>query len=241
MNEFFTTSLSAYSKWILIRLIVDETIEGKLSKADLIKLGCPHNKFKKVVDELIKFNAILLDNVEHIKKGRPSDSYIFVYDRYTEINKLLPRETLAKIEGIGFRVPVKIVWCFFCLNKNEFGFVENLSVPVIAKACKLKNVEVQSAISKLVELNFIQHVIKGCTFKKVEIIGSKHKRTLIGTEGNNLKRTSCFKIIDKNQYKFLYLFTLPLIAHLDSHSRRKKIYSLTGALFPKSLNYLASL
>lgn len=168
MNEFFilTTSLSAHSKWVLIRLISKKTIGDELSKSDLIELGCPHNKFKKVVDELLKINAILVHNVEHIKKGRPSNSYIFIYDKYTEMNKLLSSEMLAQIEGEDFRVPVKIVWCFFCLNKDEFGFVENLSVPVIAKACKLKNVEVKTAIAQLVASNKIQQLTTGCTFKK---------------------------------------------------------------------------
>ena len=66
MNKFFTStaSLSAYTKWVLIRLITGKIIGDELSKADLIKLGCPHNKFKKVIEELqnSKVSTLSLDD-----------------------------------------------------------------------------------------------------------------------------------------------------------------------------------
>lgn len=153
MNEFFnlTTGLSAYSKWVLIRLILKKTIEDELSKSDLIELGCPHNKFKKVIEELQEINAISKLEAEHFKRGRPALSYTFIYNGHDEIDRLKFTEMLAKLEGLGLRVPIKLVWCFFVLNQDEFGHVENFSVPVIAKACKLKNVEVKTAIIKLVK------------------------------------------------------------------------------------------
>ena len=180
MNKFFTltTNLSSHAKWVLICLIIGREIGGEVYKVDFIKLGCPHNKFKKVVSELININAISVHNVEHIKKGRPAESYIFVYDKYTEINKLLPSKMLTEIEDKNFRVPVKIVWCFFCLNKDKFGYVENLSVPVIAKACMLKNVEVKTAIAQLVTSNKIQKLTTGCTFKKNKLFTYEENRLI---------------------------------------------------------------
>lgn len=232
MSEFFnlTTGLSAYSKWVLIRLIAEKTSGDELSKSDLIKLGCPHNKFKKVIEELQEINAISKLEAKHFKRGRPTLSYTFSYHSHDKIDRLKFTEMLAKSEGLERRVPIKLVWYFFALNQDEYGYVESFSLPIIAKVCGLKNVEVKTAISKLIELNFIQQVIKGCTFKKIEIIGAKNERSLTRIEENNLKRSSCFKIIEKNQNKFSYLFTLPSITHFDSSSGRKKIYSLTGLL-----------
>ncbi|TMP55074.1 hypothetical protein [Pseudoalteromonas sp. S1612] len=234
MNKFFTStgSLSAHSKWILIRLITEKMIGDELSKSDLIGLGCTHNKFKKVIDELQEINAILKHKTEHSKKGRPAESYIFIYDEHTEMTKSLPSKELVRIKNKKLkdeelRVPVKIVWCFFVLNQDEFGYVVNFTLSNIAKACRLKDAEVKTAISQLIDLKLIQKAIKGCTLKKVEV---KNKRNVVETEDNNFKRSSCFKIIGNNHNKFIYLFTFPSLTNLESHANRKKIYNLSGAL-----------
>ncbi|MEQ5874972.1 hypothetical protein J3455_10540 [Pseudoalteromonas sp. NFXS39] len=189
MSEFFnlTTGLSAYSKWVLIRLIAEKTIGDELSKSDLIELGCPHNKFKKVIEELQEINAISKLAAEHFKPGRPADSYIFVYDKYTEMNKSLLFKKLVQIEDESFRVPVKIVWCFFVLNQDEFGHVENFSLPTIANKCGLKNIEAKTAITKLIEQNFIIQITKGCTYKKNERFTCNEKKA-------NPKRPSAYLV-----------------------------------------------
>lgn len=180
MNEFFTvsTGLSAYSKWVLIRLILDKTIGDQLSKTDFIKRGCPYNKFNIVVGELLNIEAISEHKVGQSNPERPKSSYNFIYDAPSEISKLISSEMLVKIEAENFRVPVKIVWCFLCLSKDEFGFVENLSVPVIAKACKLKNVEVKTAIAHLVKSKKIQQSTTGCTFKKNKLFAHEENRLI---------------------------------------------------------------
>ncbi|QCU73841.1 hypothetical protein [Pseudoalteromonas distincta] len=189
MNEFFTltTNLSPHAKWILIRLIIGRVIGDEVSKVDFIELGCSHNKFKKVVDELLNINAISKLKTEHFKKGRPVDSYIFVYDKYTEMSKLLPSEKLTKIEDKDLRVPIKIVWCFFVLNEDEFGHVENFSVPTIANACGIKPMEVKTAVTKLKEQNFIIQITKGCTYKQNERFTYNEKRA-------NPKRPSAYLV-----------------------------------------------
>lgn len=180
MNEFFnlTIGLSVYSKWVLIRLIAEKAIGDELSKSDLIELGCPHNKFKKVIEELQEINAISKLEAEHFKPGRPADSYIFAYDKYTEMNKLLPFEKLLKVEGKSFRVPVKIVWCFFVLNQDEFGHVENFSLPTIANACGIKQIEVKTAVTKLIIHNLITQLTRGCTFRKNEVFTYEENRLI---------------------------------------------------------------
>lgn len=210
MNEFFTvsTGLSAYSKWVLIRLILDKTIGDQLSKTDFIKRGCPYNKFNIVVGELLNIEAISEHKVGQSNPERPKSSYNFIYDAPSEISKLISSEMLVKIEAENFRVPVKIVWCFLCLSKDEFGFVENLSVPVIAKACKLKNVEVKTAIKQLDNANLLSQPVKGCTIKKYSSENSKTIKNSIGSEANNLKRCSTFKINDKETHA-IYLIALP--------------------------------
>lgn len=229
MNKFFTStaSLSAYTKWVLIRLITGKIIGDELSKADLIKLGCPHNKFKKVIEELQEINAISKLEVEHFKPGRPTLSYTFIYNGHDEIHRLKCTEMQAKLEGLELRVPIKLVWCFFVLNQDEFGYVVNFTLSNIAKACGLKDAEVKTAISQLIDLKFIQKAIKGCTLKKVE---DKNKRNVVKTGGNNFKRSSCFKIMGDNHNKFIYLFTFPSLTNLESYANRKKIYNFSGAL-----------
>lgn len=229
MSELFnlTTGISAYSKWVLIRLITKKNIGDELSKPDLIELGCPYNKFKKVIEELQEINAILTRKTENSKKGRPAESYIFIYDEHTEMTKSLPSKELIRIKDEELRVPVKIVWCFFVLNQDEFGYVVNFTLSNIAKACGLKDAEVKTAISQLIDLKFIQKAIKGCTLKKVE---DKNKRNVVGTGCNNLKRSSCYKIIGNNQNNFIYLFTVPSLTNLESYANRKKIYNFSGAL-----------
>ena len=172
MNEFFilTTSLSAHSKWVLIRLISKKTIGDELSKSDLIELGCPHNKFKKVIEELQEINAISKLEAKHSKRGRPTLSYTFSYNSLDKIDRLKFTEMLAKIEGIELRVPIKLVWYFFALNQDEFGHVENFSVPTIAKVCGLKNIEAKTAVIKLIEEGLILELTKGCTYKKSELM-----------------------------------------------------------------------
>ena len=172
MNEFFTltTGLSAYSKWILIRLIIGRTLGVELSKSDLIELGCPHNKITKVIDELLNIKAISKLKVEHFNRGRPKDCYNFIFNESIEMSKLIPNEMLLKIEGKDFRVPAKIVWCLFVLNQDKFGHVENFSVSTIANVCGLKNIEVKTAVTKLIEHNLILELTKGCTYKKSELM-----------------------------------------------------------------------
>ncbi|WP_350603329.1 hypothetical protein [Pseudoalteromonas sp. SMN1298-MNA-CIBAN-0114] len=172
MNEFFTltSSLSAYSKWVLIRLIVDKTIGDELSKTDFIERGCPYNKFNVVVGELLNIDAISKLKVEHFNRGRPKDCYNFIFNESIEMSKLIPNEMLSKIEGKDFRVPVKIVWSFFVLNQDKFGHVENFSVPTIANACGLKNIEAKTAVTKLIEHDLILELTKGCTYKKSELM-----------------------------------------------------------------------
>ncbi|MBU76300.1 MAG: hypothetical protein CMK63_04805 [Pseudoalteromonadaceae bacterium] len=221
--------LSPYAKWLLVSLQTTEISERKLTQTELVKVGCPKNKIKKVIGELVNFNILKEHSEKHKKAGRPK----LLYEFNTGILSHLPQSTFTNIEKIiasKLNTPVKLVWFFLCSNQDEYGYVESFSLPIIAKVCGLKNVEVKTAISKLIELNFIQQVIKGCTFKKIEIIGAKNERSLTRIEESNLKRSSCFKIIEKSQNKFSYLFTLPSITHFDSSSGRKKIYSLTGLL-----------
>jgi hypothetical protein len=172
MSEFFnlTTGLSAYSKWVLIRLIAEKNIGDELSKSDLIELGCPHNKFKKVIEELQEINAISKLEAKHFKRGRPTNSYTFSYNSHDKIDQLKFTEMLAKIEGLELRVPIKLVWYFFALNQDEFGHVENFSVPTIAKVCGLKNIEAKSAVTKLIEQGLILELTTGCTYKKSELM-----------------------------------------------------------------------
>lgn len=229
MNKLFTStgSLSAHSKWILIRLITEKTIGDELSKSELIELGCPHNKFKKVIEELQEINAISKLEAEHFKPGRPTLSYTFIHNSHGKIERLKFTEMLAKLEGLELRVPIKLVWCFFVLNQDEFGYVVNFTLSNIAKACGLKDAEVKTAISQLIDLKLIQKAIKGCTLKKVE---DENKNSIVEIGGNNFKRSSCFKIIGNNHNKFIYLFTSPSLTNLESHANRKKIYNLSGAL-----------
>ena len=178
MNKFFTStaSLSAYTKWVLIRLITGKIIGDELSKADLIKLGCPHNKFKKVIEELQEINAISKLEVEHFKPGRPTLSYTFIYNSHDKTDRLKFTEMLAKLEGLKLRVPIKLVWCFFVLNQDEFGHIENSSLPTIANKCGLKNIEVKTAVTKLIEHDLITQLTRGCTYKKYDLFThNKHK------------------------------------------------------------------
>jgi len=151
MNKFFTStaSLSAYSKWVLICLIVDKTIGDELSKTDFIKRECPYNKFNKVVDELLNIDAISEHKVKQSNRGRPKIYYNFIYDTPNEISKLISSEILAKIEGKDLRVPIKILWCFFVLNQNEFGYIEGFTMANIATACGLESTQLKTAIKLL--------------------------------------------------------------------------------------------
>ncbi|WP_348708395.1 hypothetical protein [uncultured Pseudoalteromonas sp.] len=222
-------SLSANAKWLLISLQTTEVPERMRNQTELSKIGCPKNKINKVIDELVNFNVLEIYSEVHKRAGRPKLFYAYNKEKLSHLFE----SSLTNIERVtasDFSIPVKLVWLFLCSNQDELGYVENFSIPAIAKACGLENAGVKTAISKLVDLNFIQLVIKGCTLKKVEIISTKNEMSTIGIEGNNLKRSSCFKVIGKNQNKFSYLFTLPSIANFDSLSRRKKVYSLTGVL-----------
>ncbi|MBB1341104.1 hypothetical protein H5158_05560 [Pseudoalteromonas sp. SR45-6] len=218
MNEFFTftSNLSPYTKWVLIRLITGRVIGDKLSKADFLELGCTHNKFKKVIEELQEFNAILKHKTEHSKKGRPAESYIFIYDEHTEMTKSLPIEKLLKVEGKSFRVPVKIVWCFFVLNQDEFGHVENFSLPTIANACGLKTIEVKTAVTKLIEHDLITQLTRGCTFRKNEVFTYEENRLIT-------KRPSAYSLSIPNYDSLDELNTTALDFNLLLSSKEVKI------------------
>jgi hypothetical protein len=94
------------------------------------------------------------------------------------MNKSLPIEKLLKVEGKSFRVPVKIVWCFFVLNQDEFGHVENFSLPTIANACGIKQIEVKTAVTKLIVHNLITQLTRGCTFRKNEVFTYEENRLI---------------------------------------------------------------
>lgn len=217
MSEFFnlTIGLSAYSKWVLIRLIAKKTIGDELSKSELIELGCPHNKFKKVIEELQEINAISKLEAEHFKPGRPTLSYTFIYNSHDKIDRLKFTEMLAKVEGLELRVPIKLVWCFFVLNQDEFGYVENFSVSVIAKACKLKNVEVKTAIIKLVESKKIQQLATGCTFKENEPFTCEKNRLIT-------KRPSAYTLSIPNNNSPIEHISTALVFNLLSSKKIKK-------------------
>lgn len=217
MNKFFTStaSLSAYTKWVLIRLITGKIIGDELSKSDLIELGCPHNKFKKVMEELQEINAISKLEAQYFKPGRPTLSYTFIYNGHDKIDRLKFTEMLAKLEGLELRVPIKLVWCFFVLNQDEFGHVENFSVPVIAKACKLKNVEVQTAIIKLVKSKKIQQLATGCTFKENKPFTYEKNRLIA-------KRPSAYVLSIPNDNSSIEHISTALVFNLLSSKKIKK-------------------
>ena len=225
MNKFFTStaSLSAYSKWVLICLIVDKTIGDELSKTDFIKRECPYNKFNKVVDELLNIDAISEHKVKQSNRGRPKIYYNFIYDTPNEISKLISSEILAKIEGKDLRVPIKILWCFFVLNQNEFGYIEGFTMANIATACGLESTQLKTAIKLLKNENLISHSVTGCTIKKYHSVKPKVRKGLVGSEANNLKRSSTFKLNNKETYA-IYLITLP-------SNRKRKLNSFTTIFF----------
>ncbi|MGR3983357.1 hypothetical protein [Pseudoalteromonas sp. 1181_04] len=230
MNEFFTftTNLSPYTKWVLIRLITGRVIGDELSKADFIEFGCTHNKLVRVIEELQKINAISKLEFESFKRGRPALSYSFIYNCPNKIDKLIPSEMLAKLEGLKLRVPIKLVWSFFALNQDEQGYIEGFSVAKIAKACGLKVIEVKTAIEALKEKKIIFQVIRGCTLKAPVITKNN---TIISTFRNkNLKRASCFRIMSDTQQKFLYLVITPPLTTPYSLSRSKNRNSFTAIL-----------
>lgn len=225
MNKFFTStaSLSAYSKWVLICLIVDKTIGDELSKTDFIKRECPYNKFNKVVDELLNIDAISEHKVKQSNRGRPKIYYNFIYDTPNEISKLISSEILAKIEGKDLRVPIKILWCFFVLNQNEFGYIEGFTMANIATACGLESTQLKTAIKLLKNENLISQSVTGCTIKKYHSVKPKVRKGLVGSEANNLKRSSTFKLNNKETYA-IYLITLP-------SNRKRKLNSFTTIFF----------
>lgn len=231
MNEFFnlTTSLSVYSKWVLIRLIVEKTIGDELSKSDLIELGCPHNKFKKVIEELQEINAISKLEAKHFKRGRPTLSYTFIYNSHYKIERLKFAEMLAKLEELKLRVPVRLVWSFFALNQDEHGYIEGFTMANIAKVCGLESPQIKTAIKQLGNANLLSQPVKGCTIKKCYSVRPKTKKGLTGSEANNLKRSSVFKIKKDNQASNIYLMTVPL---RSSQTKNKKPNLYTAILLP---------
>ena len=233
MNEFFTltTNLSPHTKWVLIRLITCKALEDEVSKTDLIELGCPHNKLIKVIEELQKINAISKLEVEHFKRGRPTLSYNFIYDEPNEISKLISSEMLADIEKIK-RVPAKLVWCLFALKQDEFGYIENISMANITKVCGLESTQLKTAIYLLKNKNLISQPVTGCSIKKYYSVAPKVRKVrkgLIGSEANNLKRSSVFKIKKRNQASNIYLMAVPL---RNSQTKNKKPNLYTAVLLP---------
>jgi hypothetical protein len=224
MNEFFslTTNLSPHTKWILIRLITGRIIGDEVSKNDLIKLGCPHNKFKKVLEELQEINAISKLGSEHFKRGRPTLSYSFIYDKPNDVSKLISSEMLAKLEKFKLRVPVRLVWSFFALNQDEHGYIEGFTMASIAKACGLESPQLKTAIKLLKNEKLISQPVTGCTIKKYHSLKPEVRKGLVGSEANNLKRSSTFKLNNKETYA-IYLIRLPSI-------RNRKLNSFTTIL-----------
>ncbi len=235
MNEFFslTTNLSPHTKWILIRLITGRIIGDEVSKNDLIKLGCPHNKFKKVLEELQEINAISKLGSEHLKRGRPTLSYSFIYDKPNDVSKLISSEMLAKLEKFKLRVPVRLVWSFFALNQDEHGYIEGFTMASIAKACGLESPQLKTAIKLLKNGNLISQPVTGCTIKKYHSLKPKVRKGLVGSEANNLKRSSVFKIKKGNKASNIYLMVIPLII---SQIKNKKPNLYTAVFLPLLLD-----
>ena len=196
MNKFFTltANLSSHAKWVFFQLIIKKTLGINLSKGDIIELGCAHNKYLNVIHELQKFNAILKLEVEHKKRGRPSVSYDYVFEKHYEISQLIPRNILVELEDVELRTPTKLVWSFFLLNQDEFGYVENISKHEIAKACGLKITELKTAIKHLKNMKLLSQPVTGCTIKELAILNENKSKPLDNIEGNNLKRNSTFRI-----------------------------------------------
>jgi hypothetical protein len=246
MNKIFTlkTNLSPHTKWMLIRLIIGRIVGDEVSKNDLIKLGCPHNKLKKVIEELQEINAISKLESKHFKRGRPTLSYSFIYDEPNEISKLISSEILVKFEGLKLRMPIKLVWSFFALNQDEQGYIEGFSMAKIAKACGLKIVEVKTAIKQLDNANLLSQPVKGCTIKKYSNENSKTIKNSIGSEANNLKRCSTFKINDDKETHPIYLIALPSFNKRKLNSYTTIFLSLlqdkplnSGSLFMELLHF----
>ncbi|WKD24194.1 hypothetical protein NDQ71_03610 [Pseudoalteromonas sp. KG3] len=229
MNEFFTftSNLSPYTKWVLIRLITGRVIGDKLSKADFLELGCPHNKFKKVIEGLLEINAISKLGSKHFKRGRPTLAYSFIYDRPNEISKFISNEMLTKLEKLKLRVPVRLVWSFFVLNQDELGYIEGFSMADIDKACGLESTQLKTAIYLLKNKNLISQPVTGCTIKKYDNVKPNARKGSMGSQANNLKRSSVFKIKKDNQASHIYLMTVPLTL-INSQTKNKKSNLYTG-------------
>jgi len=240
MNRFFTLTadLSSHSKLVLFQLIVKKTLGLNLSKRDIINLGCAHNKYSNVIHELQRFNAILKVEVEHKKRGRPSVSYNYVFEKHDEMTQLMPRNILVelevlelevlklealKLEGGKIRTSTKLVWSFFFLNQDEFGYVENISKGEIAKACGLKASELKTAIKNLKDMKLLSQPVTGCTIKEIATLNKNKSKPLDNIGGNNLKRSSTFRINNRKQIDSLYLIKLPLINRWLYFTDKKKL------------------
>lgn len=234
MNKFFTltANLSSHAKWVFFQLIIKKTLGINLSKGDIIELGCAHNKYLNVIHELQKFNAILKLEVEHKKRGRPSVSYDYVFEKHYEISQLIPRNILVELEDVELRTPTKLVWSFFLLNQDEFGYVENISKHEIAKACGLKITELKTAIKHLKNMKLLSQPVTGCTIKELAILNENKSKPLDNIEGNNLKRNSTFRINNAKKIDSLYLIKLPLINRWISFTDKKKLGYYTAIFLP---------
>ncbi|MDQ9090498.1 hypothetical protein RC083_02700 [Pseudoalteromonas haloplanktis] len=224
----YVDELSTYAKYVLLRLILSTQVEGYLVKLDFIKLGCPKNKLLPVIKELLEFKVLVVQEESlHKNRGRPIITYRFERSNtkcLLDKLALLPCD-IEKIVELKMRIPTQLVWFFLVLSADEFGYVESVSMAKIAKACGLKIVEVKTAIKQLSNANLLSQPVKGCTIKKYNSEIPKEIKDSIGSEANNLKRCSTFKINNDKETHAIYLITLPSI-------NNRKLNSFTTIFLP---------
>ncbi|KPV90307.1 hypothetical protein AN395_03349 [Pseudoalteromonas sp. P1-30] len=234
MHKFFllTPTLSAHSKWVLLQLIIKDNLGKNLSKNDIIELGCAHNKYSNVIRELQEIKAILKLKVKHKKNAPPSISYDYWFSKHHEVNQLIPRNMLEKLEYVKLRTPTKLVWSFFLLNQDEFGYVENFSKPEIAKACGLKLTELKTGIKHLKNMKLLSQPVTGCTIKELAILEGKEPKPIKKNKGINLKRSSTFLINHNKQTHSLYVIKMRQIIKWRFLTDKNKLRYYTAIFLP---------
>lgn len=224
MHQLFkdTKNLSPYAKWVLISLVIYHPPGSIINKLQIIELGCPHNKFSKVVNELLSYGALSQVKVPSAIQGRPALSYRILGCNFTSLDALKADETFCEFKNSKIRAPFKLVWCFFILNQNKYSEIESCSSLDISMACGLEAIQVKKIIKKLKETNKIHQSVTGCTLKKSD--------TLTSGTSQSFKRPSSYRISRGTEKQNTYLIKLLRINTPLSLANYKHRHGITALI-----------